>query len=70
MHRNKTNSERKIEHTSKGIVSQMKGHLKEAWGELTDNPKAKLSGKVDRVKGRVQEEYGRSIKDDDDTQPM
>jgi uncharacterized protein YjbJ (UPF0337 family) len=62
-----------VEHTGKGILKQMKGNVKEAWGNLTDNPKAKLEGKLDRLKGRVQEGYGRAISpkvDDDDTQPM
>lgn len=68
MDRNKSGAE----HTAKGIVSQVKGNLKEAWGNLTDNPKAKLEGKVDQVKGRLQEDYGRlkSSIEDDDTLPL
>lgn len=47
-----------VKHTGKGIVNQVKGNMKETWGELTDNPKAKLEGKMDRVKGKAQEKLG------------
>ena len=50
-----------VEHRGKGILNQMKGNLKEAWGKVTDNPKAKMEGKMDRVKGRVQEGFGNAI---------
>ena len=49
------------EHRGKGILKQMKGNLKEAWGKVTDNPKAKLEGKLDRVTGRVQEGFGDAV---------
>ena len=58
MHSKKTADEA-VEHTAKGLFSQVKGNLKEAWGSLTDNPKTKLEGRIDRVKGRLQEDYGR-----------
>jgi uncharacterized protein YjbJ (UPF0337 family) len=47
-----------VEHTGKGVLNQMKGNVKEAWGKLTDNPKTKLEGKIDRVKGSAQEKLG------------
>ncbi|MGZ7041853.1 MAG: CsbD family protein [Thermoanaerobaculia bacterium] len=37
----------------------MKGNVKEAWGNVTDNPKTKLEGKMDKAKGVVQEKLGR-----------
>jgi uncharacterized protein YjbJ (UPF0337 family) len=49
------------EHRGKGIVKQMKGNVKEAWGRVTDNPKAKLEGKADRVAGRLQEGFGDAL---------
>ncbi len=52
-------AEASVEHTGKGVLNQMKGNIKEAWGKLTDNPKAKLGGKIDRLKGRAQEGLGR-----------
>lgn len=36
-----------------------KGHLKEAAGEATDNPRLKTEGKVDRAKGHVKEGINR-----------
>jgi uncharacterized protein YjbJ (UPF0337 family) len=49
-----------VEHTSKGVFNQVKGNVKEAWGNVTDNPKTRLEGKMDRMKGVVQEKLGRA----------
>jgi uncharacterized protein YjbJ (UPF0337 family) len=49
-----------VEHTGKGVLNQVKGNVKEAWGNVTDNPKTKLEGKMDRMKGVVQEKLGRA----------
>ena len=69
-----------VEHTGKGVLNQMKGNVKEAWGKITDNPKTKLEGKIDQVKGKVQETLGRlegkearlesGMGDFDDTEPI
>ena len=48
-----------VEHTAKGVVNQVKGTVKEAWGKATDNPKTTIEGKVDKLKGRVQEKLGK-----------
>ena len=48
-----------VEHTGKGILNELKGNLKEAWGKVTDNPKMTFGGKVDKVKGRVQQGIGK-----------
>jgi uncharacterized protein YjbJ (UPF0337 family) len=64
MDNNRTPKDIAIEHRSKGILKQMKGNVKEAWGNLTDNPKAKLEGKMDRLKGRVQEGFGNAVDPD------
>jgi uncharacterized protein YjbJ (UPF0337 family) len=48
-----------VEHTGKGVLNQVKGNVKEAWGKITDNPKTKLEGTMDRVKGKAQETLGR-----------
>ena len=50
-----------VEHRGKGIFKQMKGNVKEAWGRVTDNPKAKIEGKADRLAGRAQEGFGDAI---------
>ncbi|GAC1436086.1 MAG: hypothetical protein NVSMB68_08200 [Thermoanaerobaculia bacterium] len=61
---NRTPKDAAIEHRAKGILNQVKGSAKEAWGNLTDNPKAKAEGKIDRLKGRVQEGFGNLIDPD------
>lgn len=58
---NRTPEEIAAEHRGKGILKQVKGNLKEAWGTITDNPKTKMEGKIDRLKGRVQEGFGDAI---------
>ncbi len=57
----RTPEEVAAEKRGKGILNQAKGNVKEAWGDLTDNPKSKLEGKVDRLKGRAQEDLGNLI---------
>jgi uncharacterized protein YjbJ (UPF0337 family) len=61
MNKDRTPEEAAIEHRGKGIVKQVKGSVKEAWGDLTDNPKTEIEGKVERVAGRVQEGFGNAI---------
>lgn len=48
-----------VKHTGKGIVNQVKGNVKEAWGAVTGDSKTKIEGTMDRVKGRAQETLGR-----------
>lgn len=48
-----------VEHTGKGVINQLKGNLKDAWGTITNNPSKKIEGTMDRVKGRAQETLGR-----------
>lgn len=50
-------------HQGKGLLNQLKGRVKHAVGDLTDNGTLKREGTVDRVKGKVQEEYG-NLKED------
>jgi len=52
-------AEASVEHTAKGLKNRFKGSLKDAWGKLTDNPKSKLEGKVDQVKGQAQTGLGK-----------
>ena len=69
-----------VEHTGKGVLNQMKGNIKEAWGKVTDNPKTTFEGKVDRAKGKIQEKLGSleakesrlesGMGDFDDTEPI
>jgi len=41
-----------------GNWKQFKGHVKEWWGELTDDDIAKIEGKRDKLAGALQERYG------------
>ena len=44
--------------TLKGQWSQVKGKVKEKWGDLTDDDLTYIDGKRDQLAGRIQERYG------------
>lgn len=41
-----------------GNWNQIKGRLKEMWGEFTDDDLEKIEGRRDQFVGRVQEDFG------------
>lgn len=41
-----------------GKWNQLKGKVKQQWGELTDDDLNRISGKRDEIVGLVQERYG------------
>ena len=41
-----------------GKWQQLKGRVKEQWGELTDNEVAQTEGNYDQLVGLLQEKYG------------
>lgn len=41
-----------------GNWKQLKGKVKEQWGELTDDDIDRIAGKRDQLSGRLQETYG------------
>jgi uncharacterized protein YjbJ (UPF0337 family) len=41
-----------------GNWKQLKGKIKEEWGELTDDDLDRIAGKKDQLAGRLQETYG------------
>ena len=41
-----------------GKWNQLVGHLKESWGNLTDQDLEKVKGKRDQLIGLIQEKYG------------
>jgi uncharacterized protein YjbJ (UPF0337 family) len=41
-----------------GNWKQMKGKVKEKWGQLTDDDLDKIAGKRDQLEGKIQERYG------------
>lgn len=51
------------EHTLKGEWNQMKGSVKQKWGELTDDDLSQIEGNRDKLVGRVQERYSHSKED-------
>ncbi len=46
------------EDTLKGKWNQIKGQVKERWGELTDDDVDQIAGKKDQLVGKLQERYG------------
>ncbi|MDE0843467.1 MULTISPECIES: CsbD family protein [Psychrobacter] len=46
------------ENTLKGEWKQIKGSVKQKWGELTDDDLDQVEGSRDKLVGRVQERYG------------
>lgn len=42
----------------KGKWMQMKGKVKEEWGNLTDDEIDKLDGSREQLEGKIQEKYG------------
>jgi uncharacterized protein YjbJ (UPF0337 family) len=43
-----------------GKWKQLRGRLKETWGDLTDDEFDEIAGKRDRLAGKLQERYGYS----------
>lgn len=46
-----------------GSAKEAGGKVKEAWGDLTDDPGTEAEGKVEQAEGKVQNEWG-GLKDD------
>jgi len=44
--------------TLKGQWQQLKGKVKQKWGELTDDDFSKLDGSHDELLGKIRERYG------------
>ncbi len=42
----------------KGNWHQLKGRIKEEWGDLTDDELLEAQGEVERLSGVIQEKYG------------
>jgi uncharacterized protein YjbJ (UPF0337 family) len=41
-----------------GSWKQLKGKIKEQWGNLTDDDIEKIAGKREQLEGKIQERYG------------
>jgi uncharacterized protein YjbJ (UPF0337 family) len=46
--------------TLKGQWTQLKGKVREQWGNLTDDDLDRIQGNAEMLIGRLQERYGRS----------
>jgi uncharacterized protein YjbJ (UPF0337 family) len=57
---NRSDAEEAVRNRSGGVLNQIKGNVKEAWGDLTNDPETKREGARDRIKGHIQEEYGKT----------
>jgi len=49
-----------------GNWKQLKGKVKETWGELTDDELDQIDGRRERLAGRLQELYGYSRQEAED----
>jgi uncharacterized protein YjbJ (UPF0337 family) len=45
-------------HITQGKWDQIKGSVKERWGELTDDEYQQSEGKLDQLAGKIEEKYG------------
>jgi uncharacterized protein YjbJ (UPF0337 family) len=45
-------------HITEGKWSQIKGSVKERWGEITDDEYKESEGKLDQLAGKIEEKYG------------
>jgi uncharacterized protein YjbJ (UPF0337 family) len=41
-----------------GMWKQVRGQIKETWGEITDSELDEIEGKRDKLAGKLQEKYG------------
>ncbi|MFZ2492988.1 MAG: CsbD family protein [Thermoanaerobaculia bacterium] len=48
------------EHEARGMITKLKGAVKEGFGALTGDRSTEAEGKIERAKGTVQEKYGRA----------
>lgn len=42
----------------KGHWNELKGKIKQQWGELTDDEITKIQGNIDELNGLIQKKYG------------
>lgn len=58
-----------MKHKAEGTWDKVKGHTKDAVGDMTDDASMQAEGKWDKVKGEAKQEYGEAkdrLNDDDD----
>ena len=55
---NRTDAEEAAANQTGGLINQVKGDLKQMAGDILGSSTLKQSGAKDRLKGKLQEEYG------------
>lgn len=48
---------------SKGKWKEIKGKIRENWGDISDDELEKTKGNIDQILGKIQNKYGNSIED-------
>jgi uncharacterized protein YjbJ (UPF0337 family) len=56
---NRTDAEEAAVNQTGGVLNQVKGRVKQAVGDLTGDHSMHASGTKDRIKGNLQEAYGK-----------
>lgn len=46
-----------------GKLNELKGKIKERWGEITDDDILQTQGNIDQLIGKIQEKYGGSAEE-------
>ena len=54
----RTDEEEAAANQTGGVINQIKGDLKQVAGDILNSPTLRRSGAKDRLKGKLQEEYG------------
>jgi uncharacterized protein YjbJ (UPF0337 family) len=54
----RTDAEEAVANQAGGVLNQVKGKVKQAVGDLTDDHSMHASGTKDKLKGKLQEAYG------------
>jgi len=55
---NRTDAEEAVANQTSGAFNQIKGKVKQAVGDITDDHSMHASGTKDKIKGKLQEAYG------------
>ena len=58
--RDRSLTDRGIENSLEGKGEHLKGHVKDALGGLTGDERLQGEGKLDQLKGKVKEEFGKA----------
>lgn len=54
----RTTSEKGVDNKLRGAGNELKGRVKDAVGGLTNDSRMQAEGKVDKVKGKIQDKVG------------